>query len=115
MKFPDCDEPDTDYVGNDINSDKNDDDYGSGAGKRDSLEQCRDLCKSRKRCNFFSYKKQSKECWLKTSDSGKRLASGTISGTTFCGNVCNSSNAALSFTFINIYTYMAVCCYILMV
>ena len=84
-----CDEPDIDLYGNDVNSDPNDKDYGYDSGRRDSASQCQSLCQSRKDCNFFTFKKGSKECWLKTSDFGRKFESGSISGPKFCGNECN--------------------------
>ena len=78
--------PDTDFYGNDINSRRNDKDYGAGAGRRDSASQCQALCQSRIGCNFFTYKMALKECWLKTSNSGSHYQSGAISGPKFCGN-----------------------------
>ena len=78
--------PDTDFPGNDLNSNQNDGDYAVGAGRRDSVSQCRALCQSRARCEFFTYKTASKECWLKTSNSSSAYQSGAISGPKFCGN-----------------------------
>ena len=33
---------------------------------------------------FFTYRPYDMECWLKTSDSGKRSDTGSVSGNKFC-------------------------------
>ena len=81
-----CFEIDTDLVGNDINVDQSDKEYGSGAGMRNSVRECQELCQSRTECNVFTYKTGTKECWLKTTESEKLFQSGVISGPKFCGN-----------------------------
>ena len=81
-----CTISDTDFFGNDINSDQNDKDYAVGAGKRESASKCQALCQTRDGCNFFTYKTASKECWLKSSNSSSNFQSGAISGPKYCGN-----------------------------
>ena len=88
--LPDCVEHETDFAGNDINAHRNDTDYARGAGRRNSIGQCRDLCQSRDGCNYFTYNKRFRHCYLKTSDSGRRSFtrySGVSSGTKFCGKM----------------------------
>ena len=88
--LPDCVENETDFAGNDINAHRNDTDYARGAGRRNSIGQCRDLCQSRGGCNYFTYNKRFRHCYLKTSDSGRRSFTryaGVSSGTKFCGKI----------------------------
>ena len=81
-----CFEIDINFVGNDINADQSDKDYGSGAGIRNSVRECQELCQSRAECNVFTYKTVSKACWLKRNEPMKLFQSGVISGPKFCGN-----------------------------
>ena len=79
-----CLEDNIDLYGNDINSDPTDENYGSGAGRRASSNECQQLCRLTKRCAFFTYKLSSRLCWLKTTDSGRRSQKGAISGPKVC-------------------------------
>ena len=50
----------------------------------ESAEVCQLLCQIKKGCMTFTYKLSTKECWLKTTDSGRRVAAGSISGKKYC-------------------------------
>ncbi|KAH0484850.1 MAG: hypothetical protein KVP17_004438 [Porospora cf. gigantea B] len=67
-----CFEQRTDFTGNDIDS-------TSAA----SVEACAAECENRRRCQFFTYDK-SGQCYLKTSDAGRRSRRGATSGSTNC-------------------------------
>ena len=79
-----CFEDNIDFRGNDINADPTDENYGRGAGKRASSNECQELCRLTEHCVFFTYKLSSSECWLKTTDSGRRSQTGAISGSKVC-------------------------------
>jgi hypothetical protein len=80
----DCFERDTDYYGNDINLNSDHENYGRGAGKRESVKDCQTLCQETKGCLVFTYKTGNKECWLKSTDNGRSNSAGDISGKKFC-------------------------------
>lgn len=82
----DCTEQGIDYLGNDLNINKDDIDWYNGPGKRDSVEGCHLLCKRRAECMFFTYLPTQKQCFLKTSDSGRTNKAHLISGKKYCGN-----------------------------
>ena len=82
-----CCEPNTDYMGNDINADPDDKDYGA---RVESAVACQGLCQARRTCHFFTYNQGSGTCWLKKTDSGRTYSANGISGKRFCGN-CPSS------------------------
>ena len=66
---------DTDYPGLDLN-------LGTGrtSDRRNSALECRALCNANQDCNYFGWKAQSRECWMKTGISRKVKESGTTSG-----------------------------------
>ena len=73
-----------DYCGNDINLNSGHEHYGRGAGKRESAEECQKLCQETEGCSVFTYKTRIKECWLKSTDTGRSYSAGDISGKKFC-------------------------------
>ena len=83
-----CLEQKVDFFGHDINNDPIDPDYGSSGGRQNTAIACQSLCQQRNECKFFTYIPETKACWLKTSDIGRRLSPlhGTrhISGKKFC-------------------------------
>ena len=81
-----CCEAETDYHGHDINNKKDDENYGA---KVDSALSCQKLCQARPACRFFTYAKDILgigNCWLKTTDLGRRYHKNHISGKKYCGN-----------------------------
>ena len=54
-----------------------------------SAEDCAKECRRNIRCKFFTYHKIRKDCWLKTSDSGREPARGYISGKKNCPKSSN--------------------------
>ena len=83
-----CLEQKVDFFGNDINIDPVDRDYGSGVGRQNNAVACQLLCQQRNECKFFTYIPDTKACWLKNSDIGRRQSPlhGTrhISGKKYC-------------------------------
>jgi len=77
-------EENADYSGYDLNLDT-----GRNVDRKETAEDCRELCKSNPQCRYFTWKKQSKECWLKTSDKGRHRQRGSISGTACRPQACN--------------------------
>ena len=53
----------------------------------ESSSQCNELCKLASLCYFWGYDIQYKECWLKSSNSGRRHFPGRISGPKDCGKL----------------------------
>ena len=80
----DCFERDFDYYGNDINAESGHKNYARGAGKCESAQECQRLCQETEECLVFTYKTGNKECWLKSTDSGRSYRVGDISGKNFC-------------------------------
>ena len=78
-----CCEPNTDYSGHDINANPHDKDHGAHV---DSAVSCQLLCQTRPACRFFTFIQDTGECWLKTSDWGRRQKENVISGKKYCGN-----------------------------
>ena len=83
-------EQDIEYDGHYLNGQQNDKDYGRVGGRKDSVDECQQLCQATAGCAFFTYNPQNQFCHLKTSDNGRldyRLESkGIVSGPKFCGN-----------------------------
>ena len=79
-----CYEFDTDFNGNDINSNEDDVHFARGDGRRDSAQECQQLCASTIGCEFFTYHPDRKSCFLKTSDVGRKTFYGAISGPKSC-------------------------------
>lgn len=71
-------------MGNDLNANDDDPHYAQGPGQRHSAEECQQLCQEVQECNFFTYTAISKNCWLKTSSSGRRKHTQTTSGPKTC-------------------------------
>ena len=69
-------EENIDYSGYDLNLDT-----GRNKDRKETAEDCRKLCNSNPQCNYFTWKKNSKECWSKTSNKGRHNQRGSISGT----------------------------------
>ena len=59
-------------------------DIGTSAPKTNSAAECQIMCQSIPECNFFTWKQNSKNCFLKTSDSGITAGGGSISGPKTC-------------------------------
>ena len=73
-----CFEQNTDFHSNVIH-------LGYGVDtKQNSATDCQLFCQNKEGCDFFTFNTVSKECWLKTSDVGRRVAYHHISGTKFC-------------------------------
>ena len=82
-----CYEWNIDFYANDLNERPSDENYARGAGSRNSLTGCQQLCESTKLCQFFTYHPKSNGCFLKTSDSGRTAYTGShgrISGPKEC-------------------------------
>ena len=80
-----CLEQGIDYVGNDLNALSTGENYARGSGRRDSTAECQGLCQTTPGCMVFTYKTDSKHCFLKTSKSGKIKRPSSISGKKYCG------------------------------
>ena len=50
-----------------------------------SWGKCQLYCETEGPCLFWSFKNSNGNCWLKTSDAGRRSHAGTISGAKKCG------------------------------
>ena len=59
-----CFEQNSRYRGSCINCKASDNDYYKANGKRQSLEKCFNLCKSRVDCNFYSWRTSNKQCQM---------------------------------------------------
>ena len=59
-----CFEENTRYRGHCINCKETALDYHSMGGKRQSMEECFELCKNKADCNFYSWKAKTKQCFL---------------------------------------------------
>merc|ERR1719186_778924 len=75
-----------DYPGMDINLDA-----GSNEDRKESFFECGNLCNEYPECNFFTWKSQSNECWLKTGISTKRQEVGSTSG-----SACRETTATVT-------------------
>ena len=75
---------DTDFDGYDINAESSHTVYAAGPGKRISAKECHGLCQTTTVCAFFSWKSNTGECWLKTTDKGRGIEIGTTSGPKNC-------------------------------
>ena len=62
----------TDYPGRDINLARRD--------KTNSYKECRTLCEETAGCNVYSYNRNSKNCWLKSSISRSSHSGNSVSG-----------------------------------
>ena len=82
-----CFELDIGYPGNDLNSQPGNVNYALGEGRRDSAKECQQLCQQTQGCLFFTYRHASKECWLKSEDSGRSTQNGAISGKNYCEGI----------------------------
>ena len=76
-----------------INNDLNDLDYVYGEGRQNSALACQALCQLRSQCNFFTYIKENRACWLMSTNeykfyynktSSNWLQNTYISGKKFC-------------------------------
>ena len=74
----DCFEMNIDFTGNDL--------VRNGIEGIASAELCRDECLEKASCKFFTYIKRHNECWVKTSDAGRKIAEGAVSGKVNCPN-----------------------------
>lgn len=54
-----------------INNDLNDVDYAYGEGRQNSALACQALCQLRSQCNFFTYIKENRACWLMSTNKYK--------------------------------------------
>lgn len=63
-------EQNIDYYGNDVGDIQN----------LPSVESCCEACSQRADCSFYTFRPSDGNCWLKSSDSGRRQASDRISG-----------------------------------
>merc|ERR1719186_2111865 len=75
-----------DYPGMDINLDT-----GSNEDRKESFFECGNLCNEYPECNFFTWKSQSNECWLKTGIGTKRQEVGSTSG-----SACRETTATVT-------------------
>ena len=71
-----CFETNIDFFGNDL--------VQEGKEQIASAEACRDECLDEENCTFFTYVKDNSECWLKTSDAGRRATPDHVSGKINC-------------------------------
>ena len=55
------------------------------ASTQESQQACAEHCVATEGGRYWTYNKNSKECWLKTSDSDRRLLAHVISGSRACG------------------------------
>ena len=58
--------------------------HALGEGKRDSPEECQQLCQQTQGCVVFTFRPNNRECWLKHTKTGGRRSSGAISGDKYC-------------------------------
>ena len=82
-----CFEQKVGFHGNEINTDPDDSDYGSGVGKQESALECQQMCQARDECKFFTYVADDKTCWLQTSDTGRISGSQYTSGKKYCNQL----------------------------
>ena len=66
-------------------------DTGRNEDMKESAFECADLCNEYPECNFFTWKSQSNECWLKTGISTKRQEVGSTSG-----SACRETTATVT-------------------
>ena len=86
LEYIDCIEIDTGLPGNDINNnDSSDVNFAKGSGRQDSYQECQELCKLTEGCNFFTWQSKNENCFLKSSDAGRKTDVGSVSGTKNCG------------------------------
>ena len=52
---------------------------------QESPQACAEHCAASEGCRFWTYNKENKACWLKTSDSKKKYLAHAISGSRACG------------------------------
>ena len=52
---------------------------------QESAQACAEHCAASEGGRFWTYNKENKECWLKTSDSKKKYLAHAISGSRACG------------------------------
>ena len=72
-------------MGNDLNANEDDPHHAKGNdGRRNSPEECQQLCQEVQECNFFTYTPTDQACYLKTSSSGKRKHTYATSGPRIC-------------------------------
>ena len=74
------------YPGNDLNGQD-----AKGQGKRDSPEECQQLCQETPGCNAFTYRPVG--CWMKSTKAPGIKSSDAVSGDKYCNGkfcyVCN--------------------------
>ena len=69
-----------------MNKRPTDENYAKGPGRRDSVFECQRLCQTTQGCMAFTYQMSEKYCYLKMSESGKRIRRGLglVSGRKYC-------------------------------
>ena len=65
-------------------NDYGNDNYARGSGMRESAVDCQLLCQTTEGCMVFTYIPSKKECWLKSSPSGRTFRADSVSGNKYC-------------------------------
>lgn len=55
-----------------------------GKEKKDTVDHCAEWCGETPECKFWTYTTQTKKCALKSSDAGRTIIPGKISGNKNC-------------------------------